>query len=198
MASSLLDAYEQRQESRCLNMAVSAAEYVRNELYWTEGSTVAGFSYPLPGVRSKTHNANLLAAALLCRVRKHTGDEKFLGPPSELLATRREASMRMARGLTGRWRHNDGMTIFTLVTTFARCSPFADTLRQLSLNPVFGAALISIRLTFSAKTVQSDTFMIAPIPSTFTVWRRASSRFLFLKISTRAMSRRRVRYSDGP
>jgi hypothetical protein len=80
VASALLDAYEQRQDSRCLNMAVSAAEYIRNELFWTDGATVAGFSYPQPGVRSTTHNANLLSAALLCRVHKHTGDAKFLGP----------------------------------------------------------------------------------------------------------------------
>ncbi len=47
VANALLDAYEQRQESRCLRMAVSAAEYIMNELYWMEGSSVAGFSYPL-------------------------------------------------------------------------------------------------------------------------------------------------------
>jgi hypothetical protein len=80
VASALLDAYEQHQDSRCLTMAVSAAEYILNELYWTEGSALSGFSYPLPGVRSKTHNANLLSSALLCRVHKHTGDGKFLGP----------------------------------------------------------------------------------------------------------------------
>ncbi|MGH9353178.1 MAG: hypothetical protein ACRD2G_13630, partial [Terriglobia bacterium] len=34
VAGALLDAYEQRQDSRCLSMAVSAAEYLLNELYW--------------------------------------------------------------------------------------------------------------------------------------------------------------------
>jgi len=96
VASALLDAYEQHQESRCLPMAVSAAKYILNELYWTDGSTVSGFSYPQPGVRSKTHNANLLAAALLCRVYKHTGDETFLGP-----------ALRVARYSAGR-QHADG------------------------------------------------------------------------------------------
>jgi hypothetical protein len=80
VASALLDHYEQRQDSRCLSMAVSAAEHILNDLYWTDGASEAGFSYPLPSVRSKTHNANLLAAALLCRVYNHTGEEKFLGP----------------------------------------------------------------------------------------------------------------------
>lgn len=79
VASALLDSYEQRNDSRCLKLAVSATEYILKELYWTEGDA-AGFSYPLPGVRSKTHNANLLASALLCRVCKYTGDVKFLEP----------------------------------------------------------------------------------------------------------------------
>ena len=79
VASALLDAYEQRQDSRCLEMAVSAAEYILNELYWHDGNNV-GFSYPLPSLRTQTHNANFLAAALFCRVHKHTGEEKFLSP----------------------------------------------------------------------------------------------------------------------
>ena len=80
VALALLDAYDRIGDSKCLEMAVSAAEYIVNDLYWTEGGEVSGFSYPQPGVRSKTHNANLLAAALLCRVYKHTGDARFLGP----------------------------------------------------------------------------------------------------------------------
>jgi hypothetical protein len=78
--SALLDAYEQFQEPRYLSMAVSAAEYILNELYWTKGSSVAGFSYPLPPLQVQIHNANFLGAALLCRVYKHSGEEKFLGP----------------------------------------------------------------------------------------------------------------------
>jgi N-acylglucosamine 2-epimerase (GlcNAc 2-epimerase) len=79
-ASALLDAYEQRRDSRCLTMALSAAEYIVNELYWDDGHSAVGFSYPQPLVRSRTHNANLLAAGFLCRVFKHTGNENFLGP----------------------------------------------------------------------------------------------------------------------
>ena len=60
-------------------MAVGAAEYIRNDLYWTDGAQ-AGFSYPMPGLRGETHNANLLAAALFCRVYRHTGEKKFLEP----------------------------------------------------------------------------------------------------------------------
>jgi hypothetical protein len=77
VATALLDAYEDRQDGRCLTMATSAAEYIVNELFW-EDASACGFSYPLPGLRSKTHNANLLAAAFLCRIFKHTGKQKFL------------------------------------------------------------------------------------------------------------------------
>lgn len=81
VADALLDAYAQTGEARCLEMARGAADYILNELYWTkENSAVAGFAYPLPSVRSNTYNANLLAAALLCRVSHYTGDDKFLNP----------------------------------------------------------------------------------------------------------------------
>jgi hypothetical protein len=79
VANSLLEVYKQRRDPRCLTMAVSAAEYILNELYWTNGPVVS-FSYPLPSVRSQVYNANLLAAALFCRVAKHTGETRFLGP----------------------------------------------------------------------------------------------------------------------
>jgi hypothetical protein len=95
VAGALLDAYEQRHEPQCLSMALSAAEYILNELYWEEDSA-AGFSYPMPSVRAKTHNANFLAAALLCRVYKHTGEEKFLGPA--LNVARYSAAKQLADG----------------------------------------------------------------------------------------------------
>jgi hypothetical protein len=88
VAGALLDSFEQNayeeqhhqpHNQNYLAMAVSAAEYVLKELYWTDGAR-AGFSYPMPGLRGETHNANLLAAALFCRVYKHTGEKKFLEP----------------------------------------------------------------------------------------------------------------------
>ena len=80
VANALLDAYEQFNDSHCLSMAVSGAEYILNDLYWTQNESIACFSYPLPTSRARVHNANLLGAALLCRVHKHTGEEKFLQP----------------------------------------------------------------------------------------------------------------------
>jgi hypothetical protein len=61
-------------------MATSAVEYILNELYWTEGDSTACFSYPLPRLQTRVHNANFIGAALLCRVYKHTGAKKFLEP----------------------------------------------------------------------------------------------------------------------
>jgi hypothetical protein len=96
VADALLDLYEQSHESRCLEMAVSAADYVLNELYWSDGSSVAGFGYPLPSARNQVHNANFLAAALLCRAYKYTGDKKFLDP-----------ALRAARHSVAK-QHSDG------------------------------------------------------------------------------------------
>jgi rhamnogalacturonyl hydrolase YesR len=80
VATALLDAYDQLGDARCLSMATSAAEYILNELYWTDGPAIHSFSYPLPSVRVQVYNANFLAAALLCRVGKLTGEGKFIGP----------------------------------------------------------------------------------------------------------------------
>ncbi len=80
VANALLDAYEVMREPRCLDMAVSAGEYILTELYWTEGDVTAGFSYPLPSLRTRVHNANFLGAALFCRLYKYSGEKKFLQP----------------------------------------------------------------------------------------------------------------------
>jgi hypothetical protein len=95
VASSLLDAYEEGCDGLCLRMAVSAAEYILNDLYWSEGE-VAGFSYPMPQIKSQTYNANLLAAALLCRVARLANDRKFIEPA--LRAARYAVSKQRADG----------------------------------------------------------------------------------------------------
>jgi hypothetical protein len=79
-ANALLDTFERHHDTRYLDMAVSAAQYIVNELYWTDGGGTAGFGYPLPTVRASIHNANFLGAAVLCRVFKHTQDSAFLDP----------------------------------------------------------------------------------------------------------------------
>ncbi len=102
-ASGLLDAFEQRQDERYLGMAVSAAEYILNDLYFTSGNSVCGFGYPLPDVHNQVHNANLLAAALFCRVYKHTGQERFLAPALDV--TRYTVAQQNA---DGGWDYGEG------------------------------------------------------------------------------------------
>jgi len=85
VADALLDAYEASREARLLDMADSACRYMLEELYWTDADGTASFSYPMPGIRTKVHNANLLGAALLCRLYRHTGDNKYLEPALKLV-----------------------------------------------------------------------------------------------------------------
>lgn len=96
VGSALLDAFEQRRDERCLGMAVSTAEYIQNLLYWADGESAAGYSYPVPNLRNLVHNANLLGAALLCRVYKHTGQQRFLS--SALRVARCAVTMQHADG----------------------------------------------------------------------------------------------------
>jgi len=111
VANALLDAYETNPKSQYLNMATSAGEYILDQLYWEEGDLSAGFSYPIPSVRVRVHNANFLGAALLCRVYRHCGEKKFLEPA--LKVARYSAAKQHGNGswdygehLTQRWVDN--------------------------------------------------------------------------------------------
>ncbi|OPY76428.1 MAG: hypothetical protein A4E63_00130 [Syntrophorhabdus sp. PtaU1.Bin050] len=95
VANALLDVYETNSERRCLDMALSAARYMVNELFWTEGEE-AGFSYPLPSSKSRVHNANFLGAALLCRVYACSGNDEFIEPA--LRATRYSVAKQYPNG----------------------------------------------------------------------------------------------------
>ena len=79
VANALLDAFDSHGEPRCYEMAYSAAEYLLNELYW-EDETAACFCYPTPSSHTRVHNANFLGAALLCRIYRHSGEDRFLEP----------------------------------------------------------------------------------------------------------------------
>jgi hypothetical protein len=106
VANALLDAYELSGESSYLHMAASAVEYILTELYWTEGdSIVASLSYPTPSSRSRVHNANLLGAALICRVYRHCGGQKLL--QSALKVARYSASQQQN---DGSWFYGDHPT----------------------------------------------------------------------------------------
>jgi len=80
VANALLNVYELNHDPYCLALALDASEFILNELYWTQGDSSAGFSYPLPSIREQIHNANFLGAAFLCRVYHFTGEKTLLGP----------------------------------------------------------------------------------------------------------------------
>lgn len=78
VAEALLEAYEANLGEKCLAMAISAADYLIDDLFWTSGWEGAGFSYPVPKIHSNIHNANLLGSALLSKVYRYTGERKYL------------------------------------------------------------------------------------------------------------------------
>jgi len=100
----LLDAYESTGDARCLEMASSAADYIRDRLYWQQGSA-AGFSYPDPSARLVIHNANFLGAAYLSRVAALTGKRDLIAPA---LAVAR-CSARQQRP-DGSWPYGEAAT----------------------------------------------------------------------------------------
>jgi len=103
IAETLLDIYEHSQNPEYLKIGASSAEYIVKDLYWTDGGSVASFSYPLPGLGSRTHNANFLAAAFLCRLSKHIRDDRFLDPA--LKVARYSASEQHC---DGSWDYGEG------------------------------------------------------------------------------------------
>jgi hypothetical protein len=103
VANALLDAYEHTGATTCLDMAVSAAEYLLS-LYWTDGANIASFSYPLPNLSAQVHNANFLAAALLCRVSRLNGNTRLL--EHALKAARYSAGKQFS---DGSWDYGEGL-----------------------------------------------------------------------------------------
>jgi len=138
VANALLDAYEQGYEPKmpfastetllqpptsnplCLEMALSAADYILNELYWEEGNGVASLSYPLPALKTQVHNANFLGAALLCRVYKHNEEKKFLGPALKI--ARYSASRQQSDGSWYYGEHNTQRWIDNFHTGYNLCA----------------------------------------------------------------------------
>jgi hypothetical protein len=100
-------------------MAVSAAEYILNRLYWSDGDT-AGFSYPIPGLRIHIHNANFLGSAVLCRVYRQTGDSKFIGPA--LRVARYSASKQHGDGAWDYGEHSGQRWIDNFHTGYNLCA----------------------------------------------------------------------------
>jgi len=138
VANALFDASDHCRDSRCLNLALSAVEYILNELYWVEGGAV-GFSYPVPSLRGQVHNANFLAAALLCRAYRHTSDEKFLLPALQVArysATKQhpDGSWHYGEAPSQRWIDNfhTGYNLCALkaISRYAATTEFDAVLRR--------------------------------------------------------------------
>jgi len=139
VANALLDAYEKNRETRYLSMAIGAAEYILNELYWTEGDSTACFSYPLPSLRTQVHNANFLGAALFCRVYKRCGEKKFLEVGLKVARysaakQNNEGSWDYGESLTQRWVDNfhTGYNLCALrsICQYAETSEFESHIRR--------------------------------------------------------------------
>jgi hypothetical protein len=137
-ANALMDAYDQGHGERCFVMAKSAADYIRDVLFWDEGDR-AGFSYPLPGLRGTTHNANFLASGLLCRMYKHTGEKKYLD--TALTGARFSASKQLEDGSwwygeheTQRWVDNFhtgfNLTGLRAIDQYAGITEFEERIRR--------------------------------------------------------------------
>lgn len=95
VAMALLDAYEQLGDASLLAMASSAGEYLIEKLYYTETPDIASFSYPLPELSTKVHNANFLAAALLSRLYRHTEEDRL-----------RDVAIKVTRYSVSKQQHN--------------------------------------------------------------------------------------------
>ena len=103
-AHALLDACEAGLGDEYLGPAAGAGEYIAKELYWHDGRQ-AGLAYPLPDIRVPIHNANLLGAALLCRLAKINGESSLLD--AALSVTRYSAAHQRE---DGSWPYGVGST----------------------------------------------------------------------------------------
>jgi len=76
---------------------------------WREGR----FQLSHARTAGRNPHANLLAAALFCRLYRETGEKKFLEPRCERRARRSRGSSPMGRGFTASIPHSAGLIIFT-------------------------------------------------------------------------------------
>jgi hypothetical protein len=139
VANALMDAYGTTGDSRCLDMAVNAAAYMLNELYWTDADGTACLAYPLPTSRARVHNANFLGAALLCRVHKRTGDREYLDPALKVARysaskQRKDGSWEYGEHATQKWIDNfhTGFNLCALkaICEYAETSEFEPHIRR--------------------------------------------------------------------
>ncbi len=137
-ANALLDAYEQSPEPSWLSAAVSAADFILDDLFWRENGSKACFNYTLVG-RDEVHNANLLGAAFLCRVSRVSGDKKYLEPALDAARysvgrQHADGSWDYGEGPTQRWIDNfhTGFNLFALrrIGEYGGTTEFESSIRR--------------------------------------------------------------------
>jgi hypothetical protein len=109
-ANALLDVYETDPDPRHLDAAVSAARFILDVLRWEPSEHESCFSYT-PAWPAQVHNANLLGAALLCRVARVSGETALRAPALAAVrySTRRQhadGSWDYGETETQRWKDN--------------------------------------------------------------------------------------------
>lgn len=78
IAGAFLDGYERLGRRRWLEIARSSCDFIMNDLNMHEDLNGVCFSYT-PFDHRRVHNANMLGAALLARVAKHTNEQALVG-----------------------------------------------------------------------------------------------------------------------
>jgi len=102
--NALLDASEWAHESSWTEQALSAADYILENLFSRESGGRSVFRYTLVG-RDEVHNANLLGAAYLCRIGRITGNPQYIEPALE--ATRFSVTRQLD---DGSWAYGEAPT----------------------------------------------------------------------------------------
>lgn len=76
VANALLDYYDKTGEAECLDIAKKGCEFFLENLILAEDADNLVIGY-MPGAKARVHNVNMLAAALLARLYKITGDPLY-------------------------------------------------------------------------------------------------------------------------
>jgi hypothetical protein len=77
VANAFLDYFEYTGYEEAIDLGRGCCEFILEHLVLYEDENTLCFGY-IPGENAKVHNANMLGAALMARVYKFTGDEKYL------------------------------------------------------------------------------------------------------------------------
>jgi hypothetical protein len=81
-ANALLDAHERQPATAWVEAALSAADFILDNLFRRQDASKTCFRYTLVG-QEEVHNANLLGAAFLCRAGRVSGEAKYIAPALE-------------------------------------------------------------------------------------------------------------------